>query len=273
MTYDLLPREEGDELTEVSPGFTDRLMQRIDDYERRQRRVRVAAVALTITCLGTGGYLLSTRQMDHARKPAMAQRQPGPAATPPAVKTVSLQQTASPREPGTLVPMQHPAIARRQPGPAATPAVKAAPVQQAASSGDAVKPGTAVPAAAEGTAIAESQPGPVAMPEVKAVYVQRVASPWDTEKPGTPVTHPVGLAQPATDARARAGIRPGDVVITIDGKEVRGASLQAAAIQKDLDDCTPLRIELVRDGKPLTFTVQIARTGRGPCGAAVAPPP
>src|SRR5258708_15395762 len=106
MTFDRRRELEPGEETEISPGFNDRLMQRIDNYKRRQKRQRVATVVLTMACLVTGGYVLSTRQVDNAQNPAMAQRQPGPA-TAPAVKEAPVQQAASPRDarkPGTSVP-------------------------------------------------------------------------------------------------------------------------------------------------------------------------
>ena len=56
-------------------------------------------------------------------------------------------------------------------------------------------------------------------------------------------------------------------MIKIDGKEIHDAS-QAAAILKGRDNCTPLRIDLLRDGKSLTFVVHPPREGgSSPCGA------
>ncbi len=74
MTFDMLPQLEPGEETEISPGFNDRLGQRIDNYKRRQKRQRVAAVVLTMACLVTGGYVLSTRQVDNVQNPAIAQK-------------------------------------------------------------------------------------------------------------------------------------------------------------------------------------------------------
>ncbi len=54
-------------------------------------------------------------------------------------------------------------------------------------------------------------------------------------------------------------------MIKIDGKEIHDAS-QAAAILKGRDNCTPLRIDLLRDGKSLTFVVHPPREGSRPCG-------
>ena len=106
MTFDMLPELEPGEETEISPGFNDRLMQRIDNYKRRQKRQRVAAVVLTMACLVTGGYVLSTRQVDDVQKPAIAQKQARPVATP-VVNAAPVQQAVSPRDvrkPGTPVP-------------------------------------------------------------------------------------------------------------------------------------------------------------------------
>jgi S1-C subfamily serine protease len=98
------------------------------------------------------------------------------------------------------------------------------------------------------------------------IYVQREASPTDAVKPGTPVMHAVGLVQLPADALARTGLRPGDVVITIDGKEIHDTS-QAAAILKTRDNCKPLRIELLREGKLLTFVIHPpSDAGNSPCG-------
>lgn len=181
MTFDMLPELEPGDETEISPGFNDRLMQRIDNYKRRQKRRRVATVVLTMACLVTSGYVLSTRQVDDVQKPAMAEKQPRPAATP---------------------------------------AVTAAPVQQAA-------------------------------------FAQ------DARKPGTPVPSRASQAQSA-EALAKAGIHPGDVKITIDGKEIHDPSLVKAILQR-MDNCAPPRIELVRDGKPVSYTVAGPHAGSGHC--------
>jgi S1-C subfamily serine protease len=183
MTFDMLPELEPGEETEISPGFNDRLMQRIDNYKRRQKRRRVATVVLTMACLATSGYVMSTRQVDDVQKPAMAEKQPRPVATP---------------------------------------AVTAAPVPQAASA--------------------------------------------HARKPGPPVPPRASQAQSAA-ALAEAGIHPGDVKITIDGKEIHDPS-QVKAILQRMDNCAPPRIELVRDGKPVRYTYPGPRAGSGPCGAA-----
>lgn len=183
MTYDeLMPEEPGDEQREISPGFNDRLMQRIENYQRRQRRQRTAAVVLTMACLVSGGYVLTTRQAVDVQKPAMV---------------------------------------RMQATPAAAPAVKAAQVQQAASPRDAVKPRTPAP---------------------------QLASHARSEAPVN-----------------EAGIQPGDLRITIDGKELHGAALEAAKIQMGLTKCTPTKIELVRDGKPVKYSVPASQAGNGRC--------
>jgi hypothetical protein len=51
MAFDMLPMEPGDELTEISPGFNDRLMQRIDNYQRQRRRRRRLAILLAVVLL------------------------------------------------------------------------------------------------------------------------------------------------------------------------------------------------------------------------------
>lgn len=57
----LMPQEPGDELTEISPGFNDRLMQRIDNYQRQQRRRRRLAIlvaAVVLVAIVACAYLL-----------------------------------------------------------------------------------------------------------------------------------------------------------------------------------------------------------------------
>ena len=79
MTYDLLPREEpGKPLIQPSPGFTDRLMERIDAYERQQRRRRTSATLLTVIC-GVGAiFIFGTRPTDDPGKAGIPQKQAGP---------------------------------------------------------------------------------------------------------------------------------------------------------------------------------------------------
>jgi hypothetical protein len=98
MTFELMPEEPGDRLTEAYPGFTDRLMQRIEARERRQKQRRLGAIGLTMAFLAAGGYLLSTREADPVQPPAIAQHRPAPAATPvvqPAPVQQALQQVDS----------------------------------------------------------------------------------------------------------------------------------------------------------------------------------
>lgn len=145
---------------DLSPGFTDRLMERIGDHQRQQRRRRRAAFVLSVACLVVGVYAFRGRPAD-AQRPEVVQTQPRPA------------------------DVQRPEVVQTQPSPA---------------------------------------------------------------------------AQPADNVLANAGIRPGDLKITIDGRELHGKELQAAAIQMGLGKCAPPRIELVRDGKQVSYTV--------PCAAA-----
>src|SRR5258708_29889425 len=110
MTFDMLPELEPGEETEISPGFNDRLMQRIDNYKRRQKRQRVATVVLTMACLVAGGYVLNTRQVDDVQKPAMAQKEAGPVARP-AVTAAPVRQAGFPPgapKPPTPVPPPSP---------------------------------------------------------------------------------------------------------------------------------------------------------------------
>src|SRR5258706_14415595 len=80
MTYqELLPKDEpGKPLMDLSPGFTDRLMQRIEDHQRQQRLRRSAAFVLSIACLVGGVYAFRGRPAD-AQRPEVVQRQPKPA--------------------------------------------------------------------------------------------------------------------------------------------------------------------------------------------------
>src|SRR5258708_22512862 len=106
MTFELMQEEPGDQVTEAYPGFTDRLMQRIEARERRQKQRRVVAAVLTMACLAAGGYTLSTKQMGPVQKPPIAQRPPVPAARP-AVKPPPVQQAAAHEvdsRPGQTVP-------------------------------------------------------------------------------------------------------------------------------------------------------------------------
>lgn len=186
MPYDLLPQDEpGNPLPDTPPGFTDSLMQRIEDDQRMRRRRRRTAVVLVSALLAAGAYTLSTRWLD-------------------------------------VGPKQN--IAHTQPGPAATPVVKTPPVPQPPSPQNAVTRDTPVPPTASHT-------------------------------------------PPPSGDLQKAGIRPGDIKITIDGKEIRDPA-QVAAILKAIDNCTQRRIALVRDGRPVSYTLPAGNTGSSPCGAA-----
>jgi hypothetical protein len=65
MDYEFLPRDEpGKPLMELSPGFTDRLMRRIDNYQRKEKRRRRIAILVSVVVLVAivaGVYLLYLR--------------------------------------------------------------------------------------------------------------------------------------------------------------------------------------------------------------------
>ena len=267
MTYEFLPQEEpGKPLVTLPPGFTESVMERIADYERRQKRRWTTAIALTALCLVAGAFALSARRFDDRRTPDAPRMQAGPET--PVAKRAPLQQQASSRD--TVKPetsVRAPVADRAAGGwkePA--PAVKTAPLQQQASSQDTVKQGAPVPASIDGVAIASCQPCSAEVPPAKVIYVQRAVFPGDAVKSGTPVTHAVGLVQLPADTLARTGLRPGDIVIMIDGKEIQDTS-QAATVLKTRDNCKPLRIELLREGKLLTFVIHSpSDAGNSPCG-------
>lgn len=56
---------------------------------------------------------------------------------------------------------------------------------------------------------------------------------------------------------AEAGIRPGDVIVAVNGTEVKGedSSRQVVTIVHDLQPETPLHVRVLRDGKTRDFTV------------------
>jgi hypothetical protein len=112
--------------------------------------------------------------------------------------------------------------------------------------------------------IAHTQPGPAATPVVKTPPVPQPPSPQNAVKRDTPVPPTASHTPPPSGALQKAGIRPGDVKITIDGKEIRDPA-QVAAILQSMDNCTPRRVNLVRDGKPVTYTVSVHNAGSSPC--------
>ena len=97
MTYEFLPQEEpGKPLVTLSPGFTERVMQRIEARERTQKRRRMSAMALTILLLLGGIFALSARRTDQGRSPdAPRVQQAGPVT--PRVKPAPSPQPAPPR--------------------------------------------------------------------------------------------------------------------------------------------------------------------------------
>lgn len=112
MTFERLPNEEpGKPLIQPSPGFADRLMDRIAEHrreERRRRRRRIsAAIVLSSVCLGASAYLLSTKQADYGRPPENVQTQP---------------RAAAQTQPPTAVQTQPRSAAQPQPARAATKA-------------------------------------------------------------------------------------------------------------------------------------------------------
>src|SRR5258706_10085375 len=125
MPYEFLPQEEpGKPLVTLPPGFTESVMQRIADYERRQKRRWTSAVALTALCVVAGAFALSARRFDDRPTPGVSPTHAGPVTS--LVKPAPLQQPASSRDtlkPGTSVPA--PVAYRAAGGPKETaPAVK-----------------------------------------------------------------------------------------------------------------------------------------------------
>ena len=112
--------------------------------------------------------------------------------------------------------------------------------------------------------IAHTQPGPAATPVVTMPPVPQPPSPQNAVKRDTPVPPSVSPVPPPSGDLQKAGIRPGDVKITIDGKEIRDPA-QVAAILRSMDNCTPRRVNLVRAGKPVTYTVSVHNAGDSPC--------
>ncbi len=86
MTFELLPRDEpGNPLLDVPPGFTDALMQRIEDDQRRRRLRRRLAILLMAVCLGAAVaiiYMLRSRRADGGRRQGAVQTQPVSDAAP-----------------------------------------------------------------------------------------------------------------------------------------------------------------------------------------------
>ena len=89
--------------------------------------------------------------------------------------------------------------------------------------------------------------------------------PQNAVKQDTPAPH----TPPPTDT-AVADIRPGGVKITLDGKEITDPA-QLKAILKSMDDCNARRVNLVRDGRPVNYTVPAGNSGSSRCGAAPSP--
>jgi hypothetical protein len=93
MTYEFLPQEEpGKPLVTLPPGFTESVMQRIADYERRQRRRWTTAIALTALCLVAGAFALSVRRFDNRPAAGFPRTQAGPVT--PVVKPAPAHQPA-----------------------------------------------------------------------------------------------------------------------------------------------------------------------------------
>src|SRR5260221_294952 len=87
MTFELLPQDEpGNPLLDVPPGFTDALMQRIEDDQRRRRLRRRLAILLMAVCLVAAVaiilYMLRSRRADGGRRQGAVQTQPVSAAAP-----------------------------------------------------------------------------------------------------------------------------------------------------------------------------------------------
>ena len=93
MTYEFLPQEEpGKPLVTLPPGFTESVMQRIADYERRQRRRWTTAIALTALCLVAGALALNARRLDDRPTAGFPRMHAGPVT--PLVKPAPAQQPA-----------------------------------------------------------------------------------------------------------------------------------------------------------------------------------
>jgi hypothetical protein len=108
MTYEFLPQEEpGKPLVTLPPGFTESVMQRIADYERRQRRRWTTAIALTALCLVAGAFALSLRRFDNRPAAGFPWTQAGPVT--PVVKPAPAQRPAPPQNPPPQNAQQQPA--------------------------------------------------------------------------------------------------------------------------------------------------------------------
>lgn len=97
MVYDLLPKDEpGKPLLEVPPGFTDALMQRIADHQRKERRRRRLAILLMAVLLAAAvaaTYMLRPRRAVDGRKQGAVIR-----TAPSARPLIRASGTFSPRE-------------------------------------------------------------------------------------------------------------------------------------------------------------------------------
>jgi S1-C subfamily serine protease len=78
----------------------------------------------------------------------------------------------------------------------------------------------------------------------------------------------VATSQAAKRALARSGVLPGDIVLAVDRKPIRDA-LQLQQMLNDAANCGPVPVEVVRDGKTLTYTT--APANKGPCNTAPVP--
>lgn len=74
-----------------------------------------------------------------------------------------------------------------------------------------------------------------------------------------PDVHPSIRSVLPGEPAARAGLRPGDVIQAIDGQRMIFAAQVSEAISKRPDE--PVRIDVLREGRPETFTVIPARQG------------
>ena len=93
MTYEFLPGPEpGQQAVTLSPGFTDRVMERVERHVRQRKRRRTIAVVLIALCLVGGVFLLGTRRLDQGGTPGRPETQAGPVT--PLVKPAPTQQPA-----------------------------------------------------------------------------------------------------------------------------------------------------------------------------------
>jgi S1-C subfamily serine protease len=118
----------------------------------------------------------------------------------------------------------------------------------------------------------QTHAAPKAAPVVTAPHVASPAPPQDAVNGHTPV-RPRSQHTPPADAVVAADTRPGDIRIMIDGKEIRDPAEVQAILNRMRSNCESNRIELIRDGKPVTYTTPAGSAGTSPCSATPSPAP